>query len=225
MRDVLSVHVSLTEAEALIKEYDGDLDRRLSFREFASLVLPATIASLRDIATKRSDNSLYSASYKYSPLSYSVKRQLAELIEKELRFGRSRTELKRDINRDVGFLPSRSFDFIARGRSYSTVDDVIYFLEINSQRPITEDLEAILRRCDHTGDQTLTYAEFTELTSISEAGILRSSGSGTNISGRPDFKQSSFKEAEPVVESPVFNRESEDSKVNEEAESPEDKER
>jgi len=152
MREVLAVHVSLSEAEALIKEYDGDLDRRLGYREFLNFVLPATSANLRDIAIKRSDNSLYSAAYKYAPVSYSVKRQVGELIDKELRFGRQRADLVRDLNRDLGFTCSRSFDTISRGRSFITVDDLIYFLEINGYRTITSDLEAILRRCDHTGD-------------------------------------------------------------------------
>ena len=181
MREVLLVQVSLSEAEALIKEYDGDLDKRLGYREFLNFVLPATSASLRDIALKRADNSLFSTSYKYAPLSFSVKRQVAELIDKELRFGRSRGDLVRDLNRDLGFTTHRSFDFISRGRSFITVDDLIYFLDVNGYRPITQDLEAILRRCDHSGDQTLCYAEFSELTSLTNAGA----------SGRAPFQESS----------------------------------
>jgi|LauGreDrversion4_2_1035121.scaffolds.fasta_scaffold850487_1 Ca2+-binding EF-hand superfamily protein len=182
MREVLAVHVSLSEAEALIKEYDGDLDRRLGYREFLNFVLPATSAHLRDIAIKRTDNSIFSASYKYAPVPYSVKRQLGELIDKELRFGRSRTELVRDVNRDLGFICSRSFDTISRGRSFITVDDLIYFLDVNGYRPITADLEAILRRCDHTGDQMLSYTEFTELTSL---------GGASTLPERPSYHQSS----------------------------------
>jgi hypothetical protein len=54
MRDVLYLSVPLSEAESVIREFDGNLDARLSFNEFANLVLPATSYSLRDIALKRS---------------------------------------------------------------------------------------------------------------------------------------------------------------------------
>jgi Ca2+-binding EF-hand superfamily protein len=41
---------------------------------------------------------------------------------------------------------------ISRGKDSITVDDLILFLQQSGHRPTTEDLEAILRRCDHTGD-------------------------------------------------------------------------
>lgn len=93
VRSVLYTSVSLSEAEAFIKEYDADLDRRLGYREFLNFVLPSTSASLRDIALKRAENSLYSVTYKYSPLSHEVKRAVAELVERELRLVRARKEL------------------------------------------------------------------------------------------------------------------------------------
>lgn len=48
------------------------------------------------------------------------------------------------------------------------MDDLIDFLILNGFRPATEDLEAILRRVDHSGDQLLSYAEFAEMTGYNE---------------------------------------------------------
>lgn len=66
------------------------------------------------------------------------------------------------------FLKSRYFNLISRDKSFITVDDQIAFLEYNGYRPTTNDLEAILRRCDHSGDQLLSYSEFSEMTAFVE---------------------------------------------------------
>jgi hypothetical protein len=47
--------------------------------------------------------------------------------------------------------------------------DLIYYLEGNGFYPQTEDLEAILRRCDHDGDRTISYEEFCELMELGPA--------------------------------------------------------
>ena len=43
---------------------------------------------------------------------------------------------------------------------------LIIYLEDNGFHPRTEDLEAILRRCDHDADRCLSYDEFCELTEL-----------------------------------------------------------
>lgn len=150
MRDTLYISISLTEAELLIKEYDGNLDGRLSTLEFYQFALPATSSYIRETAYNRGNNQSYS--YKYAPLLPSTLRQLGDLIQKELRFLRTRAELKRELMNHYDFLKSRYFNLISRDKSYITVDDQIAFLEYNGYRPTTDDLEAILRRCDHSGD-------------------------------------------------------------------------
>ncbi len=67
-------------------------------------------------------------------------------------FQRTRAHLKRQLQNQDDFVKSRYFQLISRGKNSITVDDLIYFLQQNGHRPTTEDLEAILRRCDHTGD-------------------------------------------------------------------------
>ena len=48
--------------------------------------------------------------------------------------------------------------------------DLIFFLEENGFRPRTEDLEAILRRCDHDSDRYLSFEEFCEVTELPQQG-------------------------------------------------------
>mmetsp|Transcript_19561 Transcript_19561/g.26432 ORF Transcript_19561/g.26432 Transcript_19561/m.26432 type:complete len:135 (-) Transcript_19561:1284-1688(-) len=48
--------------------------------------------------------------------------------------------------------------------------DLSYYLERNGFYPRREDVEAILRRCDHDANRSISYAEFCELASVVEAG-------------------------------------------------------
>jgi Ca2+-binding EF-hand superfamily protein len=46
------------------------------------------------------------------------------------------------------------------------MSDLIYFLENNGFYPRTEDLEAILRRCDHDADRAFNFEEFCEIVQL-----------------------------------------------------------
>lgn len=46
------------------------------------------------------------------------------------------------------------------------MSDLIFYLENNGFYPRTEDLEAILRRCDHDADRALSFEEFCEIAEI-----------------------------------------------------------
>jgi len=48
--------------------------------------------------------------------------------------------------------------------------DLILYLERNSFFPRREDVEAILRRCDHDANRMISYAEFCDLTCVTEPG-------------------------------------------------------
>lgn len=50
------------------------------------------------------------------------------------------------------------------------MSDLIFYLEKNTFFPRREDVEAILRRCDHDANRMISYAEFAELTCIEEPG-------------------------------------------------------
>ena len=60
------------------------------------------------------------------------------------------------------------------------MQDLILYLEQNGFHPRTEDLEAILRRCDHDADRALSFDEFCEVTEVSpdlnEAEIVEDNG-------------------------------------------------
>ena len=51
--------------------------------------------------------------------------------------------------------------------------DLIYYLERNSFFPRREDVEAILRRCDHDANRSISYSEFSELASSAHADPAR----------------------------------------------------
>ena len=52
------------------------------------------------------------------------------------------------------------FHEISRGKQYISMPDLIDFLENNAYRPTRDEVEAILRRCDHDADGALNYEEF-----------------------------------------------------------------
>jgi Ca2+-binding EF-hand superfamily protein len=60
----------------------------------------------------------------------------------------------------------KTFHEISRGQNVINMATLIIFLEDNGFHPRTEDLEAILRRCDHDADRALSYDEFCELTEL-----------------------------------------------------------
>lgn len=213
MKEVLYIRISISEAEMLIREFDGNLDGRLSIEEFYQFVLPATSRHLRDIALNRANISSYS--YKYRPLPAQILSQLGDLIDKEIRFLRQRGEIKRQLLSHENFLKSSYFRLVARNKDFITIDDMIDFLVINGSRPTTEDLEAILRRCDHTGDQLLSYHEFSEMTAYTESAS----------DAQKDYQAVEKKSAEVVLEeqSPPVKKESEEGSLDEK-ESPEFKE-
>lgn len=57
---------------------------------------------------------------------------------------------------------------IAKGKDNITVEDLIEFLRKHGPSPRQGEIEAILRRCDHEGNQKLNYQEFCEATSCNE---------------------------------------------------------
>ena len=77
------------------------------------------------------------------------------------------------------YLRSRYFNLLSRGKEFITLDDLISFLDLNGYRAYTVDLEAILRRFDHSGDQLLSYSEFCEMVSLHDAPLTSSIGGGS----------------------------------------------
>jgi Ca2+-binding EF-hand superfamily protein len=79
---------------------------------------------------------------------------------------RHRAAAQKQLAQSPDFIKVRAFDNISRGMSQISVGDLTYFLERNGFYPRREDIESILRRLDHNGDQSLSYVDFCELTTI-----------------------------------------------------------
>jgi len=50
--------------------------------------------------------------------------------------------------------------------TFINMSDLIFFCEQNGFYPRTDDLEAILRRCDHDADRALNQEEFFEIVEL-----------------------------------------------------------
>ena len=84
------------------------------------------------------------------------------------------------------------------------MSDLIYYLEENGFHPRTEDLEAILRRCDHDADRYLSFEEFCEVTEMpqegeeeNEEGIVHDTAANMNSPQRKEM-QDSVKQGQPL---------------------------
>ena len=80
------------------------------------------------------------------------------------------------------------FDTIAKGYHAINMPDLITYLERNSFFPRREDVEAILRRCDHDGNRVISYAEFCEISGVVEAGE-RQEVQVVNQNQQPNYAQ------------------------------------
>ena len=148
------------DAEDIIREYDGNLDRTLTFDEFCQLSLPSANPNLRHIANSRRFSPYYRTT---SPVPYEVISLLTRLLDKEMQLQRQRKEGQRQLARCYDFVKVRTFDKIARGFSAINMPDLISYLESNGFYPRREDVEAILRRMDHDANRQVNYDEFCEL--------------------------------------------------------------
>lgn len=84
---------------------------------------------------------------------------------------RTRSDSKRQLADSPDFVKARAFDTIARGYHCINMPDLISYLERNSFFPRREDVEAILRRCDHDANRQVSYTEFCEMTCIVDPNV------------------------------------------------------
>jgi hypothetical protein len=54
---------------------------------------------------------------------------------------------------------------LAQGGEDINLDNLVAFLEANGFYPRRDDLESILRRCDHDANQNINFEEFVEISS------------------------------------------------------------
>ena len=164
-KQFLNPHIS--DAVDIIREYDGSQDVELDFDEFCQLVLPSTNPNLRHMASTRRFSPYFRPT---SPIPYEVLSLFSRLLDKEMGLHRTRNDSKRQLAACQDFVKVRAFESITRGYRVITMPDLISYLEKNSFFPRREDIEAILRRCDHDGNRELAYDEFLELVVQNEEG-------------------------------------------------------
>ena len=103
----------------------------------------------------------YGAQSKVVPVS--VSSMAVRILEREKSLAVKKLELRRILFKHRDYQKLKVFHEIGRGRTSISMSDLIYYLERNGFYPQTEDLEAILRRCDHDADRDISYEEFCEL--------------------------------------------------------------
>lgn len=91
---------------------------------------------------------------------------VSRILERELGLGEKIREAKLDLFKSKEHHKFKTFHHISRGETIISMATLIVFLEDNGFHPRTEDLEAILRRCDHDADRSLSFEEFCELTEL-----------------------------------------------------------
>ena len=132
----------------------------MAYDEFLNVFLPAANQGLRDYC-------LYgyrTPGYYKSPLPIQISSMAVRILEREKNLQRKREEIKRELFKHVDYQKHKAFHELGNGQMSISMSDLIYYLEQNGFHPRTEELEAILRRCDHDADRYLSFEEFCELT-------------------------------------------------------------
>ena len=160
---------TLEKCQALIAEFDSSQDGTLQYDEFLNVIMPAANQSLRDYCLYgRRVPSYYTEQSR--PLPVSVSSMISRILERELNLQDKRTEARLDLFKHVDHSKYKTFHEMSRGQVTVNMATLIIYLEDNGFHPRTEDLEAILRRCDHDADRCISFEEFCELTELPEGG-------------------------------------------------------
>ena len=153
------------DCQEVIAEYDSSADGLMTYDEFLNLVMPAANQNLRDYCLygRRVPSYFNDPS---RPLPISVSSLSTRIIEREILFAQKRADGKKELFKNPDHQRLKTFNDITRGQLYISMSDLISYCEKNGFFTRTEDLEAILRRCDHDADRCLSYEEFCEVTEL-----------------------------------------------------------
>ena len=138
------------EAYLLVRQYDSNLNGRLSFKEFLNLILPCTNKGLKELAMSRQGR-----------FTEEVEFLLSKLIGQEIRFHRDLEGLRRDIilSQDFNLVSAfRMMDWRGEGIDRN---GMLGFLS-KFFRVFEYDIDAIFRRIDNDADGVIGYNEFVD---------------------------------------------------------------
>lgn len=149
--------------QEMISEFDSNGDGMLNFDEFINLVLPSSDYGLRNIHYhEKSRGSAYAAKTVDGALPAAVSSMAARILERESLFHKRRDEARKALAAESEETLTDLFMFMSNGQPTTRMTDFIWFCERYGFSPSTEDLEAILRRCDHDADRALGFDEFAD---------------------------------------------------------------
>ncbi len=146
------IKINLDEALLVVQEYDSNDDLTLDFEEFCTFLLPSTNLKAKQRAIDRANENI-----EIKPeISSQIVKLIANHIERELKFLKKRDEIKRQLLYREDFIKARYFEALSKGKDYISVEDMVEFMiSLGKDRPKPDEIEAILRRCDHEGNQTI----------------------------------------------------------------------
>lgn len=159
MVDNLVAGINIDDCREIIAEFDSNQDGTLNYDEFLNIFLPAADYNLRNVQ--------YHPDPRMSPFNVggmptSVPSMAARILDRERTFMQRRREARMALSVVSPGDLNRIFRDIAKGYTDIQMQDLIWFLDCNGFQPKTEDLEAILRRCDHDADRAISLEEFAE---------------------------------------------------------------
>lgn len=102
----------------------------------------------------------------------SVPAMAARILDREKSFMQRRREARMELAEVTAGDINKIFRDISRGHPDIQMQDLIWFLDTNGFQPKTEDLEAVLRRCDHDADRSLSLEEFAEALNVEHDDLI-----------------------------------------------------
>mmetsp|Transcript_17028 Transcript_17028/g.26306 ORF Transcript_17028/g.26306 Transcript_17028/m.26306 type:complete len:228 (+) Transcript_17028:241-924(+) len=175
MRDNYVKDMTVQDADDIIAEFDSNQDKTINYDEFLNIFLPACNMSIRGYVANRRN-------YGSNRLPVHISTAAVRILEKEKELCKKRYETRMDLFKHIDHQKLKTFHEIGQGQVHISMTQLTRYLESNGFHPRTEDVEAILRRCDHDSDQQLSFDEFAELTELPGA----SNSGEENPEERPD---------------------------------------
>lgn len=140
-----AIRCTLDDAALLISQYDESGNGKLSFREFSSMVLSATNATLRSMAIQRDSSGQVPHS---EFLANALDHALSLIFLRELDYQRNVEDIKGDLVRKPDFDIRKLFRMLDSGNPKDRIDryEIRDFVHEHLRWLDEDDLDAIIRR-------------------------------------------------------------------------------
>jgi hypothetical protein len=150
-------HVSLGDCYFILKYFDTNGDRSLSYTEFLQVMLPCDDMYLRSSATQRPNYPVG----RYDRLPYSVEKELASLLEKEVHYHTRLERLKHELTTRYDWSNLAAYDKIDSLREGRlNHKNLASFLRLNGYYATEREIIAMIRRMDIDADQQIDFNEW-----------------------------------------------------------------